>query len=54
MVPTDHVLDEGHELALILYGIEAQATQRPDTVCDSGQRKLTYSSEIKLLFFKND
>ena len=32
MVPTDHVLDEGHELALILYGIDAQATQRPDTV----------------------
>ena len=28
----DHVLDEGHELALILYGIDAQATQRPDTV----------------------
>ena len=27
-----HVLDEGHELALILYGIDAQATQRPDTV----------------------
>lgn len=25
MVPTDHVLDEGHELALILYGIDAQA-----------------------------
>ena len=32
MVPTAHVLDEGHELALILYGIDAQATQRPDTV----------------------
>ena len=27
-----YLLDEGHELALILYGIDAQATQRPDTV----------------------
>ena len=32
MVPTDHTLAEGHQLALILYGIDAEATQRPDTV----------------------
>lgn len=32
MVPTDYVLEPGHELALILYGIDAEATQRPDTV----------------------
>ncbi len=28
----DHTLAEGHQLALILYGIDAEATQRPDTV----------------------
>ena len=32
MVPTDHQLKTGHKLALILYGIDVQATQRPDTV----------------------
>lgn len=32
MVPTDYVLEPGHELALILYGIDAEATRRPDTV----------------------
>ena len=32
MVPTDHVLASGHKLALILYGIDAEETQRPDTV----------------------
>ena len=32
MVPTDHQLKKGHKLALIVYGIDAQATQRPDTV----------------------
>ena len=32
MVPTDHVLASGHSLALILYGIDAEETQRPETV----------------------
>ena len=32
MVPTDHVLPAGHQLALILYGVDAQETQRPKTV----------------------
>lgn len=32
MVPTDHSLKKGHKLALILYGIDAQQTLRPDTV----------------------
>lgn len=32
MVPTDHTVKAGHKLALILYGIDAQETQRPDTV----------------------
>ena len=32
MVPTDHTLMPGHRLALIIYGIDAQQTQRPDTV----------------------
>lgn len=32
MVPTDHTLKPGHKLAFILYGIDAQQTQRPDTV----------------------
>lgn len=32
MVPTDHTLKKGHRLAFILYGIDAQETQRPDTV----------------------
>ena len=32
MVPTDHTLRNGHILALVLYGIDAEETQRPDTV----------------------
>lgn len=32
MVPTDHTVKKGHQLALILYGIDAEATQRPSTV----------------------
>lgn len=32
MVPTDYTVREGHKLALIIYGIDAEATQRPDTV----------------------
>lgn len=32
MVPTDYTIKAGHKLALILYGIDAQETQRPDTV----------------------
>jgi len=32
MVPTDHSVKAGHKLALIIYGIDAEATQRPDTV----------------------
>ncbi len=32
MVPTDHTLRNGHNLALVLYGIDAEETQRPDTV----------------------
>lgn len=34
MVPTDHTLKKGHKLAFILYGIDAQQTQRPDTVTE--------------------
>ena len=32
MVPTDHSVRAGHKLGLIIYGIDAEATQRPDTV----------------------
>lgn len=32
MVPTDHTLPRGHQLGFLLYGIDAQQTQRPDTV----------------------
>lgn len=32
MVPTDHTIKAGHKLALILYGIDAEATQRPDAI----------------------
>lgn len=32
MIPTDYILKKGHRLALILYGIDTQHTQRPDTV----------------------
>ena len=34
MVPTDHTLAPGHRLALIIYGIDAQQTQRPETVTE--------------------
>lgn len=32
MVPTDYTIRQGHKLALIVYGIDAEATQRPATV----------------------
>lgn len=32
MVPTDHLLAEGHKLALIIYGADVQETLRPKTV----------------------
>lgn len=31
-VPTDYTIKKGHKLGLIIYGIDAEATQRPDTV----------------------
>ena len=34
MVPTDYTLEKGHKLALILYGIDAQQTLRPETVTE--------------------
>lgn len=53
MVPTDYTLAQGHKLALILYGIDAQQTQRPDTVTritvDTASVKamIPLSSEVK-------
>lgn len=32
LVPTDHTLASGHQLALIIYGSDVQETQRPNTV----------------------
>lgn len=34
MVPTDYTVKQGHKLALIIYGIDADATLRPDTVTE--------------------
>ena len=31
MIPTHHELEQGHTLGLIIYGIDAEATQRPKT-----------------------
>lgn len=43
-VATDYTIKKGHKLGLIIYGIDAEATQRPDTVT-----KITIKEEsIKL------
>ncbi len=34
MVPTDYIVKEGHKIALIIYGIDAEATQRPKTITE--------------------
>lgn len=45
-IPTDYRIKKGHKLLLILYGIDAEATQRPDTVTNI---KIKQES-IELLF----
>lgn len=32
MVPTDYTIRKGHKIGVIIYGIDAEQTQRPDTV----------------------
>ena len=49
MVPTDHVITPGHPLALILYGIDAEATQRPDTVTQITIQSETIRAMIPLV-----
>ena len=49
MVPTDHTLKKGHKLALILYGIDAEETQRPDTVTKISVDVSTIQIEVPLL-----
>lgn len=34
LVPTDYTIKAGHKLALIIYGIDAEQTQRPETVTE--------------------
>lgn len=49
MVPTDHTLKQGHKLALILYGIDAEETQRPDTVTKITIKQESIKAEIPLI-----
>lgn len=49
MVPTDHTLKKGHKLGLILYGIDAEATQRPDTVTEITVKEDTIKVSVPLI-----
>ncbi|NCE98681.1 CocE/NonD family hydrolase [Emergencia sp. 1XD21-10] len=53
MIPTDHSLKKGHQLALILYGIDTQHTQRPDTVTRIEIPTNSIRAQIPLLSFPN-
>ena len=48
MVPTDHTLMPGHKLALIIYGIDAQQTQRPETVTNITVKGGSVAAKIPL------
>lgn len=50
MVPTDYSLKRGHKLALILYGIDAEATQRPDMVTEITIYNESIDFEIPVIF----
>ncbi len=48
LVPTDYTIKKGHKLALILYGIDAEETQRPDTVTEITIKTDSIRAEIPL------
>lgn len=48
MIPTDHTLKRGHKLALIIYGIDAEATQRPDTITEISIDVATINCSVPL------
>ena len=49
MVPTDHTLQKGHNLAFILYGTDAEQTQRPETVTTITLNTDTLKVEVPFL-----
>lgn len=49
MVPTDHTLQKGHNLAFILYGTDAEQTQRPGTVTTITLNTDTLKVEVPFL-----
>lgn len=49
MVPTDYTLKKGHGLGFILYGIDAQQTQRPDTVTEITVKTDTLDVKVPLI-----
>ena len=49
MVPTDYTVKAGHKLGLIVYGIDAEATQRPDTVTKITLRQESLHAVVPLV-----
>ena len=49
MVPTDYTVKAGHKLGLIVYGIDAEATQRPDTVTKITLRQESLHASVPLV-----
>ena len=49
MVPTDYTVKNGHKLALILYGIDAEETQRPETVTTISVDNESLLAQVPLL-----
>lgn len=49
MVPTDYTVKNGHKLALILYGIDAEETQRPATVTTITVELDSITAEVPLI-----
>lgn len=49
MVPTDYTLKSGHKLGLILYGIDAEETQRSDTVTYITIKQHSIRAELPLI-----
>ena len=49
MVPTDYTMLKGSELALIIYGIDAEFTVRPDTVTEISIDSSTIDVKIPMI-----
>lgn len=50
MIATDHTIQAGHKLALILYGIDPDYTQRPQTTTHITVKEASISATIPLVY----